>query len=1139
MKSEATLANTARVCLLATILLAFSAAASAQDCENWAKAVSVKGTMEVKRAGETQWSSVRIGDTLCPGDSIRTGELSSAGVRLHDGATVQIDQNAGVIFPEVDEKRPLLIRLLEGAALFFSRDPRRLEVDTPFVSAAVEGTEFFVKVDFDRSSVTVYSGRVRVSNDLGSLVLASGESAEAEKGKAPKRVILVRPRDAVQWALYYPPISDFHPGDFPPPARPAVEKSRELHLDGDISGAVKALEEVPVDSRGPRFFAYRAGLYLLAGRVDEAKTDIEAAKRSEPALGLSLLSIVETAQNEQQKALELANEAVAEDSGSAAAWSAMAYARQALFDLKGALEAQRKAVALQGQKALNWARLAELHLAFGDLDLAGGAVQNAVRLDPDVARTQTVLGFAYLTKFEVELAAKAFEKAILLDQGDPMPRLGLGLARIRRGDLEQGREELEIAASLDPDNALVRSYLGKAYYEEKNDKLAAKQYAAAKELDPNDPTPWLYGAIQKRTQNDPVEALRDIQKSIELNDNRAVYRSSLLLDRDLATRSAGLARIYDDLGFEQLALTQGWKSLESDPGNYSAHRFLADSYAALPRHETARVSELLQAQLLQPLNVNPVQPQTAEVDSYILQEALPSRTAYNEYSPLFERDRFAFQANALAGSNSTFSEDIAQSGLFGRYSYSLGQYHYETDGFRDNNDQDKDIYDIFAQAAISHKTSILAEYRYDDFEYGDLRLRFYPEQFSDARRTNELARSMRVGLKHEFTPRSVFLLTGICNDLDGDLYDAASAIIQDDGRTLKLSEEGSRWIESDGYMTEAQHILTADRFNLVSGFGYFYSETSDSIIYTQILEDLNSGQQAKRVSKMDGDSDERHTNFYTNCQIHMPKEIEMTLGFNVDLIDSPLVEDNFFSPKLGLTWGAFPGTTLRAAVFRSVQRSLISHQTIQPTQVAGFNQLFYDLEGTESWRYGLGADQKISDSLYAGAEFSTRDLKAPGQVSADGGGFRLVHYDWDEDDVRAYLYWTPASWMSFGLQYFYERQKTKDDVPTASVYRNLKTHRLPLSVNFFSKSGLSSRIGVSYVEQTYGFLQNSESQAEDSDCFWLVDAGLSYRLPKRLGLVSVEVKNLFDENFNYQDTDPGNPRFFPEREFFCKFTLAF
>ena len=70
----------------------------------------------------------------------------------------------------------------------------------------------------------------------------------------------------------------------------------------------------------------------------------------------------------------------------------------------------------------------------------------------------------------------------------------------------------------------------------------------------------------------------------------------LLLDEDLAARSASIGRIYQDLGFQQLALVQGWKSVNTDPTNYSAHRFLADSYSVLPRHEIARVSELLQSQ---------------------------------------------------------------------------------------------------------------------------------------------------------------------------------------------------------------------------------------------------------------------------------------------------------------------------------------------------------------------------------------------------------------------------------------------------------------------------------------------------------------------------------------------------------------
>src|SRR4029079_8206834 len=131
----------------------------------------------------------------------------------------------------------------------------------------------------------------------------------------------------------------------------------------------------------------------------------------------------------------------------------------------------------------------------------------------------------------------------------------------------------------------------------------------------------------------------DLQKAIELNDNRAVYRSRLQLDSDLAARSASLARVYTDLGFHELALVEGWKSVNTDPSNFSSHRFLADSYSVLPRHEIARVSELLQSQLLQPLTVTPVQPQLGLSKSFFLVGAGPANPSFNEFNPLFERNR--------------------------------------------------------------------------------------------------------------------------------------------------------------------------------------------------------------------------------------------------------------------------------------------------------------------------------------------------------------------------------------------------------------------------------------------------------------------------------------------------------------------
>ena len=50
---------------------------------------------------------------------------------------------------------------------------------------------------------------------------------------------------------------------------------------------------------------------------------------------------------------------------------------------------------------------------------------------------------------------------------------------------------------------------------------------------------------------------------------------------------------------------------------------------------------------------------------------------------------------------------------------------------------------------------------------------------------------------------------------------------------------------------------------------------------------------------------------------------------------------------------------------------------------------------------------------------------------------------------------------------------------------------------------------------------------------------LGYRLPKRRGVLSLGVDNLFDKDFRYQDIDPENPGAVPERFAYFRFTLSF
>src|SRR5262249_2583515 len=158
-------------------------------------------------------------------------------------------------------------------------------------------------------------------------------------------------------------------------------------------------------------------------------------------------------------------------------------------------------------------------------------------------------------------AAQFFDQAVALDDASGLPHLGRGLALIRQNKLEEGRREIEMAVHLEPTDSLMRSYLGKAFFEEKRDHLAAKEYELARHFDPLDPPPYLYGAFEKLSEHRPVEALWDIEDSIRLNENRAVYRSRLLLDQDLAVRSASLSQVFNQVGFAEAGRSEAIKSI--------------------------------------------------------------------------------------------------------------------------------------------------------------------------------------------------------------------------------------------------------------------------------------------------------------------------------------------------------------------------------------------------------------------------------------------------------------------------------------------------------------------------------------------------------------------------------------------------
>ncbi len=1105
----------ATVCIGLGLIYPISAVAG--SCQQWVgKLVSMQGIVETQRHGQTQWQPTSFEETFCPGDSIRIGSKSRAAIHFPNDTILKLDELTTISFPSDDKEKRTLIDILKGAVYFIGHHPTHLKIITPFVNAAIEGTEFVVKVEQAQTVLTIFEGRVFATNDLGGIALAKGQSAIAQSGQAPAEYLLAQPRDAVQWALYYPPILDYRAGDFiggdDKGWRSKMRRSIAFYWKGDLTNAFASLESIPEKINDPRFFVYRAGLLLTVGRVDEAKIDIKKAMALDQWLSevAALESIIAISQNKKEEALEQAARAVSMDEKSAVAHTAMSYARQMLFDLEGALDSARTAIKYDTENALAWARLAELWLSTGNIKKALGAARAAVIFNPNLARTQTVLGFADLIQIKIADAIETFRAAIKLDPAAPLPRLGLGLTKIRKGDLSAGRSEIEIAAGLDPSNALIRSYLGKAYFEEKRDEHAANQLAMAKELDPNDPTAWFYDAIRKQRMNRPAEALKDLQRSIELNDNRGVYRSRLMLDEDLAARNASLGRIYSDLGFQQLALVEGWRSVSTDPTNFSAHRLLADSYAALGRHEIARVSELLQSQLLQPLNTTPLQPQLAESGLHILEDTGPSEASFNEYHPLFLRNRTGLQADGVYGSRNTRGDDLIVSGLYDRFSYSLGQFHYESDGFRANNDQDTDIYNALIQARPIYNTSFLIELRDKDRKYGDLALRFDPDNFDPTFRIHEEEQSRRIGFHHSFSPRSDLIATFAFQNVDSSLVDAPDAF--------------AYTLEGDDTTGEVQHIYRTGMITAIGGAGYLKSDRKET---------LSFGPMPPAIT----DQTDRYRNYYLYTRFTVPETVNWSVGLSYDDFDG-FIEKKQVNPKLGVIWNPIPELTLRAAAFRVFNRRLINRQTIEPVQIAGFNQFFGDADADRFWRYGAAVDYRFTADISGGIEISHRDLDL---TYPDFSGVNQ-EASWEEDFGRFYLYWIPATWLAVSGEYLYEQFDRPLEYTGEESVHILKTHRWPLGIKLFCPFGFTAGIKAAFVDQEIEFQPDIFTPGileSDSDRFWVVDAKLSYRLPGYLGTVTLEAKNLFDKTFRYQPMDKFKLDIVPDRLILAKITLSF
>ena len=199
--------------------------------------------------------------------------------------------------------------------------------------------------------------------------------------------------------------------------------------------------------------------------------------------------------------------------------------------------------------------------------------------------------------------------------------------------------------------------------------------------------------------------------------------------------------------------------------------------------------------------------------------------------------------------------------------------------------------------------------------------------------------------------------------------------------------------------------------------------------------------------------------------INYPTSLTWTLGLSYEYYNGPDRDFAKTNPKIGVQWLPIEQLRIRLAAFRTVKPPFVADRTIQPTQVAGFNQFFDDSNETEAWVYGAGADFAVTQHMTLGLELLRRSYDEPVNPSPA----ETARDPRREYTAHTYLYWTPhPEWALSGAVEF-DRFKSKPIIDSA-IPESVTTWSTPLSARYFSPTGILADLTGTFVHHKSSLL---------------------------------------------------------------------
>ncbi len=1053
--------------------------ALARDAERAATIVTASGLVEVLSGDMSVWRPAVNGMTLRMGESIRTGDDGRVALLLSDETMIQLNRGSFLTLKKVsstagwlrnarydigDKANASEYELTAGQLWMRNKNKDvRIDIRTPLVTAGIRGTELDIRIVPDGTTfLSVLEGHVSAESSQRQLVVNAMEQVVVRSEGLMEKRALVSKQGHLQWILHLPSLltaeveKGVGRGEGPSTRRILLEKARTALFDGEVGAAQDILSDLTQQApTNPAGWTLYAQSLLLTG--------------------------------ENTKALAAAKKAVTLSPDSVSALLTLSQAHQSLFELKEALEFAEKAVSVAPEN--DTAHIACARILFAMDDMKGAGKHLAAVADTGSPSVQSLLGFIHFRNNKTGMALSCFEKAIIADSHMAEAYMGLALSRMRMGQKSAAVEAISKAMLLQPRRSLFLSYWGKMLHEMGRAQKALEILDQAAAMDTSDPTPWLYRAHILEDLNRSGEAIEAYQKAVRRNDNRAVYRSRFLLDKDLAVQNISMARIFWKLGMGDWGGFKAWKSIKLDYANSAAHDFQAwiGHYTSGGRGITD-TSEWLKAFLFKPVNDN-------------------TFSSFRRNTLFFEQPDLGGVVSLQYGTQELKLESM---NLYGavpgqNISFQVDLQKYIQDQWRGGLYEEGYLVRPAIKWDVTPRDHLSFRIHLETVDYGDNdTVTQYDVPRDPLNRSEGDWGQVEAGYFREMTPNANLLVHvrhRFENDYEmeghqrflygGDMYDSYSEITLEEPYTT---------------FQALQLLNVGDRHQIMLGTFQYWSDRN----YAgddEVFLDYSGYPVSVISSRTDSGRTRRQESYYIQDVWQLSSSLTLEGALYAERIEnaySPadtVWSDSYWHPRVGAIYSPTPAHTLTAAYSRHLD-TLQFAAHIDPIDVAGQPLAsFYEGGVFEEWAVGWTYEWLRGCLVTRGFDlFLTVEL----QTDASGA-LPMVEYENEYQGVE--ISFNQLVKKRFGLNLGYILiDVTQDGTAPEDEGEN---HNFYGRLSYLNPSGFYAG-----VMQQYFITRYDDNPEKDGNDFPVTNLYVGYELPKKWGDIRLDVLNLFDEKFN-------------------------